>query len=271
MRELSIAEIKKIQYDILLFFHNMCEEHGITYYLSNGTLLGAVKYKGCIPWDDDIDVCMPRPDYDRLMEIWKDISSAEYELFSIELNDNYLFPFAKLSRKGTVLNELNVDNGVTLGVNIDVFPLDGFGNNKVESEKIYKKMDKLRCQLHWSKCDVSKTSNPIKRFLKHIISFKYKLKGAKKICLEISTLAQQRKYSEDAYIGNSVWGFYSPGEAHERSVFADKVRVTFEENDFYAPIGYDTFLRKLYGDYRKDPPIEKQVTHHCFKAYKNEE
>lgn len=100
MRELSLDELREVELDILKTFHNFCEENKIKYYLSNGTLLGAVKYRGFIPWDDDIDVFVPREDYDRLISIFKD--SEKYHLFAFERNERYRYLFAKLCDMATL-------------------------------------------------------------------------------------------------------------------------------------------------------------------------
>ena len=91
MNRLSLDEIKQAEFRLLKIFDEFCSKHKIRYYLSNGTLLGAVKYKGFIPWDDDVDVLVPREDYDRLMEIFVD--QGDICLVSYERNPQYLYPF----------------------------------------------------------------------------------------------------------------------------------------------------------------------------------
>ncbi len=267
MKKIDFYDIRNIQFEILQFFHDFCVKNNITYYLSNGTLLGAVKYKGYIPWDDDIDVCMPRQDYERLIKIWRQSENCKYRLCSLELEDNYCFPFAKLSDETTVLIEGNIGNGCQLGVNIDIFPLDGFGNSEEEILKIYSKMESIRRKLNLSKLRPKPNDNIIKKVLKNIVAFKYKCIGSKKICLQIDSFAKKLNINDCQYIGNVVWGFYAPGEAHKKELFEEKITVIFEGLEFYAPKGYDAFLRRLYGDYEKDPLPEQQVTHHVYTAF----
>ncbi len=266
MEEICLRDIRSIQIELLSVFHSFCEKHQLTYYLSNGTLLGAVKYKGYIPWDDDIDVCMPRPDYQRLIQLWDDSSST---LFSHEKQPEYFFPFAKLSNNKTVLIEENVDNGCQVGVNIDVFPLDGFGNSEEESYSIYKKMEKYRKKLSMAKLLPKPDDGLFKRIAKRILSCPQKMVGSGRLCRKIDEFAKRNSYEHNRYIGNAVWGFYSPGEAHERKCFDNKICVDFEGKPYYAPAGYDLYLKKLYGSYEIDPPPEKQVSHHRYKAFYN--
>lgn len=271
MEKIETNKIREIQLDILDHFSNFCNLNGIGYFLSNGSMLGAVKYNGYIPWDDDIDICMLRNDYERLIMLYKEKNiNPRYRLFSIETEKNYLFPFAKLSDSFTVLKENNIDNGVELGVNIDIFPLDGYGNTQKEVFLLYKRIEKLRKKLNWAKLEKYNSTNIIKKFGIMVISKYYKRIGARKIVEEIHKIASQQSYS-DLYIGNVVWGFYKDGEAHLKDVFMKSIKIEFEGKEHPIPIGFDSYLKKLYGNYRLDPPLEKQVTHHNYVAYKKEE
>lgn len=270
MEKIQINEIRKIQLDILEHLGNFCNSNGIQYFLSNGSMLGAVKYNGYIPWDDDIDICMLREDYERLIMLYtENNTNPRYKLFSIETNNDYLFPFAKLSDSSTILKENNINNGVELGVNIDIFPIDGYGNSQKEATLLYKRIEKLRNKLNWAKIEKYYGDNVIKRFVKMIISKYYKRMGARKIVEDIHKIASQQPCS-DLYIGNVVWGFYKDGEAHSKEVFVKSIKVEFEGKEYPIPIGFDSYLKKLYGNYKLDPPLDKQVTHHNYVAYKKE-
>lgn len=269
MKELSIDELRKIQLDILNEFKRVCEENNLQYFLSNGTLLGAVKYNGYIPWDDDVDVCMKREDYLKLLNVYKD--SDKYTLFSHEKNSDYLFPFAKLSNNETILIEQCVDNGVQLGVNVDIFPLDGYGNSKSDADRIFNKMQKLRRRLSRAKILPRKNDNLIKKLVKKLLSaFNKLLFGTKRCVKKLDRLAKSLSVKDCNLMGNTVWGFYGSSEAFRKEVFSEGVVVIFENGQYVAPKDSDTYLRGLYGDYKLDPPKEKQVTHHNFNAYKKD-
>ena len=132
MKELTLPELKEIEFDILKVFDAFCKEHNIKYFLAYGTLLGAIRYKKFIPWDDDVDVLVPREDYDRILTLFQD--DDRYNLFAYEKNQDYRFPFAKLCDMTTRKVEFNLDNGVELGVDMDIFPLD-YWDNDVEKAK----------------------------------------------------------------------------------------------------------------------------------------
>ena len=142
MNELTLDELKKIEFDILKHFDAFCKEHNIRYYLAFGTLLGAIRYKKFIPWDDDIDLLVPREDYDRLIRLFRD--SERYQLFAFEKNSNFHYPFAKLCDMTTRKEQTIYKNrGVKLGVEIDIFPLDGIGEDYESAIKNYKHIDRL--------------------------------------------------------------------------------------------------------------------------------
>ena len=267
MKELTLQELRNIQFELLKHFKEFCEHNGIRYFICNGTLLGAVKYHRYIPWDDDIDVFLPRLDYDRLLEAFAEKNdNASYEIMSFGRTENYYYPFAKLIDTRTKLIEKNVCD-INLGVNIDIFPIDNIGNTPKEVSRNFAKMKKLRKKLNWARLNDYTSSSIVKKLAKIIISSGYKLVGAKRYCEKIIALGKANK-NDTEYIGNYIWGFYGTGEALPKKCFSSTVDVVFEGITFPAPVGYHEYLQGLYGDYSKEPPPEKQKTHHSFKAYR---
>lgn len=262
MKELSLEEIKCLQVDLLKHFDAFCQAHGIRYFLCNGTLLGAVKYKGYIPWDDDIDVCLPREDYDRLIREYTDPTES-YELLSFETNPAFLFPFAKFANKKTKLIEANAKDSI-YGVNLDVFPLDSFGQDAGQIQETFNRFQKMRRKLNGAKLKNYVSNNIVKCVGKFVLTLRYKLFGAKRYCRK---MIEEAKAIRGDYIGDVVWGFYGCGEAFHRSVFEETIFVEFEGKAYPAPKKYDEYLTGLYGDWRSDPPLEKQTTHHVYHAY----
>lgn len=266
---LTLQEIKQSALAVLRHFASFCRENHIAFYLSNGTLLGAVKYGGFIPWDDDVDVLVPRKDYEKLLKLYED--SEEYVLYAPERNKQYLYPFAKLCDRKTILVENNYDNGVSLGVNIDIFPLDVWASE-------YKKACK---QVRWN-CRMKKflgfakiqTYIPASGRSKLQIVFR---KGVLQACRWIGPVyfSEQMKkmalrycnLSNPCYMGCVIWPVYEEREILPAHVFEKNVMVTFEGESYPAPAEYDQYLRSLYGNYEEDPPIHKQVTHHNFTVY----
>lgn len=262
--ELEIAELREIQLEMLCEIDSFCKKNKLSYYLSNGTLLGAVKYKGFIPWDDDIDIVMPRRDYDSFVE--KYVNTDCYSLFSIERNGAYRFPFSKFCDTRTVKNEFEYNNGVKLGVDIDIFPIDD-ARSLEDAVSVIRKSQKLMNHLFWAKINILPSSNPVFTAIKACRIFAYRAYGASRVCRRMIANAR-RDVSGAAYKGCFVWPVYAEREIIPAEVFSDTVSVEFEGHQFPAPIGYDTYLHSLYGDYWQDPPLEKQKTHHSFKAYR---
>lgn len=266
MTELSLQEIKKIEFDILKMFNAFCKKHSIRLFLSNGTLLGAVKYKGFIPWDDDVDVFVPRSDYDRLIQLFQD--EERYKLFSIERNPSYRFPYAKLCDMTTLKVEKNVDNGIRLGVDVDIFPLDTWDGDLTKARKELNAIQKYMFRLNLSKLKRADSHHPLKRVLKALAMRVCRWQGSNFYVKKIISRAVNNNSNSNMFVGCKVWPIYGESEIIPAKVFDDTIEVEFDGEYFPAPMGYDIYLRRLYGNYEQDPPLDKQKSHHSFVAYK---
>ena len=267
MIQLDIEEIRKIEIELLNHFKIFCREKGIQFFLSNGTLLGAIKYRGFIPWDDDIDVFVPRKDYERLLIEFED--TEIYKLFSIERVHKFRFPFAKLCDMRTFKDESGVNNGISLGIDIDIFPLDYFPNDFEQAKKQINKTKREILYLYYAKINYGPGKNIAKTLIKNILIFIARCVSAKRMIMKIERIADNDgKYARSQFRGCAVWPMYNEREIVSSTIFEKEIEVEFEGEIFPAPIGYDEYLRSLYGDYKLDPPIEKQKSHHTFKAYK---
>ena len=146
MKEIGLEELKCIQLDLLQKTAEFCENNGIRYFLCGGTLIGAIRHHGYIPWDDDIDISMPRPDYDKFIKIFNKPENY-YQVIDMSNNSKYGFPFAKVHDTRTLVNELQYSRD-SFGVYIDIFPIDGVGEDK----QVYRIL-KLRKLLHTKKAN----------------------------------------------------------------------------------------------------------------------
>ena len=259
MKKLTLDEIKDIEFGILSAFAKFCRENGMRFFLSNGTLLGAVKYGGFIPWDDDIDVLMPREDYDRFIAEFED--TERYRLFSESRSEGYRFPFAKLCDRKTIKSEETelASDSLKMGLCIDIFPIDGFSNLEISS-----RMRALFIRICTALLCLSAQKDTQKR---SIIIKLAKAIGYEKLRRLHSFASRSR--GEAKYCGNAVWTVRGAHEVMHRRVFSDTVEVLFCGGQFPAPIGFDEYLRSMYGDYEKEPPINKRSSHHSFEAYLN--
>ena len=261
--ELKSNELKKIQVNILKEVHCFCEKHGIKYYISYGTLLGAVRHKGYIPWDDDIDICMPRPDYEKFMKLFND-KENKYKFVTYELDNNFLYTFGKVMDTSTKLIE-DSTNKYFLGINIDVFPIDGIDNNI----KILKKQILLAKFLSIKIVKYSKKRD----FFKNLILILGKVLlspiPTKVFIKKMIKNSKMNSYEDAKKVCCIVFGDKADKPV-PKEYFGDGKMVFFEDQYFYAPTEYDSYLRSIYGDYMKLPPKEERITHHSFRAYRIE-
>lgn len=266
MKELTLQELKETEFEILKVFDAFCKENNITYYLSHGTLLGAIRYKKFIPWDDDVDLLIPREDYNRMIKLFQD--TERYRLFAPEKDPKYRYPIAKLCDMTTRKVEFDCNNGVELGVDIDLFPLDSWDDDFEQAKKEAEYIHKNMYYLSLTKMKKPKTDNPVKKFGMSVIMAGYKMLGSRYFIKKIIKASNNENQKGSRYLGCKAWCVYGAKGIIPAEVFAETAEIEFEGEMFPAPKDYDTYLTCLYGDYLPEPPKEKQKTHHTFKAYK---
>lgn len=247
-------ELKKIQLQILDSVAQFCEKRGLRYYLAYGTLLGAVRHRGYIPWDDDIDIHIPRPDYEIFLKEYNE-TEEPYKVVSPQSENRYRVPFAKVHYPKTIVNEFHFKPDV-FGVYIDIFPLDG-----VESQAQAKECGELRRLMH-VKNSVFLKSMPLTRKLRLAIT--------KLILLPIPLSALLKRIKATATRCNydtseKVCSLMSRAAVREilpRSVFDEYIMYPFEGKEYRVPKGYDQYLKANYGSYMQLPPEERRISHH---------
>lgn len=260
MKRVPIEECRKISLDILIDVAAFCEEHDMRYYLSVGTLLGAVRHKGFIPWDDDIDIMMPRPDYKRFLSEY----NGKYRVLKPSAG---LLYYAKVYDPHTIKYEADTDykKNKAIGVDVDIFPLDGIVNDKETIDKLYKKSCFLETLLRLSNQPIFLRKNPIKainRIIPRII-------GSKNLVKLIEKNAQTYDYDTSDYVVRMRWSPNGFTGALPKAVY-EKDYGEFEGHRFCIPKGYDEWLTAFFGDYMTLPPEDDRVTHD-FECYRIED
>jgi lipopolysaccharide cholinephosphotransferase len=266
IQKLSYCEIKNIEFNLLLKFDEICKKYKITYFLADGTLLGAVRHKGFIPWDDDIDVHVHRCDYDKLI----DVLNAESKSFGIKVvclknNPNCERTFLKICESNTRLEYSGKSKIKDLGVFIDIFPLDNQGNSLKEALDLEKKILVYHSMRNLSVMESIKIKS-VRDFIK-LLCFPFaKIFGTSFWVNKVDKLMQSKNKQECCFYGSN-----QPSSIIcDKSVFDSAVMLEFEGKLFPAPVGYDEYLRYHYGDYMTLPPVEKRVAKHNFDAFKEE-
>lgn len=266
MQELSPDELKTLQLGVLRYFHEFCVEHNLKYSIYAGTLIGTIRHKGFIPWDDDIDVMMRREEYDKLIKIYpQENKNKRFKLVSPEIDESLPYTFSKLSDETTVLIE---DCLIPhhIGVNIDIFPIEDLPDDPAERDKIFKKRIRLRKMLDCKIVGWNKSRPLWKNVVLATTRFFLKPISYKKLVADTIALAKKYQGCPGDYCGDVVMG-YNWKEVQKRSNFDEYLLMPFEDGMFYVCKGYENYLRSTFGDYMQLPPPEQRITHHSFKAY----
>ena len=271
MREMTIREVQDLSLEILRDVHQFCETNGIRYTLQGGTLLGAVRHKGFIPWDDDIDIAMPRPDYNRFLRTYT--SEKGFKVISRELEGSHdvMIAFARIcDTKRTYVDTSFIPwTSDQTGVWIDLFPLDGVESPLSICEKRIKKMRRLLLQVntlrtvHNKLSDIPETKKKIHLLIKKIVA-PFCSKNAIDKYVE---QCQAYDYDKAEYYCNFAFLNYGIRERHRKAVLDKRILSPFESDEFYIMKGYDEALKEKYGDYMQLPPKEKQVRVHDYNKY----
>lgn len=266
MKKLCVKEIQNISLDILVEFDRFCRTNNLKYYLAWGTLLGAVRHQGFIPWDDDVDVFMPRPDFEKFQKIYTDHDN--YKLYSTKRVKKYFLTHMKLCNIKTYQIKNNGEKDER-GVDIDIFALDGQNPDLNKAKKIYSKTHKKFLK-YIAKSDGRTYLLPVTMKNRILLYFTHLLEQNGILNYISKKIDRQFRYFDyySTDIISPAHAIFSGGYLWwKKDVFSDGIELTFEGKEFCAPRKYDELLTKTYGEYMKLPPLEKQVSTHQEKYY----
>lgn len=255
--------LKKMLVDMFAWFHQFCEQNNLQYYMLGGTLLGAIRHQGFIPWDDDIDVGMPRSDYQRLEALLKNRSERYVLETPNSENNDYYYPFSKLYDTETTLVE-NTRSKIKRGIYLDIFPLDGAGNTVAEGLVAFKRVKSRRLLL----LSMTTGLRPGRSFYKNtVVSVMNAIPdwviNRKKLLISLDSLCARKPFEDCEWVVNFM-GNWMEREMMPKQVFGKPESYIFENMLVYGPSDYEAYLSSLYGDWRQLPPVEQQHSHHDF-------
>ena len=254
-------ELKQKLLDMMRWFHGFCEENHLRYYVLVGTMLGAVRHQGFIPWDDDIDVGMPRADYEKLAQLMGCELHGKYLLETPDTPaKEYYYAFSKIYDTETTLIE-NTKAKIKRGIYLDIFPLDGIGETLEDAKNNFKKVQRLDNLLMLKVAGFRKGRKLYKNV--GVALFRLVPLSAKKLLRMLCAECRKRDFYEYMYGGNLV-GAWGIKEILPQDVMGKPTLYKFENLMVYGAEKPDEYLTGLYGDWRKLPPVEKRVTHHDY-------
>lgn len=263
---LSLEEYHAVLFDMLKQVDSICHAERLRYFLSGGTLLGAIRHKGFIPWDDDIDLMMPRPDYEIFLKRAEKRLPKRYILAFPDRTKDYSQPWIRIFDTRVAVDDSGMQRTLTRSLFVDIFPIDGLPSNRTLSNLCFKRVRAWDILL---KCARRKALYPDERlkWLKKPMMALTRVRTLPKYAVSLNKSARRCSFERAHYAGVLATTHYGSRERMPVEVFRGSVQVPFEGALFPAPIGYDTYLSRLYGDYMQLPPEEKRVSQHNLHAY----
>lgn len=269
MRLLNLREVQLSQLEILKEIANVCENEKLKYSLMYGTLLGAIRHNGFIPWDDDIDICMPRPDYEKLLTCLIKNPIKNLKIYNKKTCVDY--PYI-ITRIGDTRYELEVENEKKYGIGtfIDIYILDGLGNDVDEAKKFLFKMKPqasfifLATRLRFT---MGLTKGLLRKALKYPSYIYAKIMGPSFFVKKLEKAACKYSYEDSLYVGCVIWAVNGAREVFKKDLIENTILMDFEGCKFRVPEDYDNILKQIYGNYIKMPPEADRIPHHTYDAY----
>ncbi len=268
-KQLSLDEIKQVELQILIEFRRICNELGLRYYLSGGTLLGAIRHKGFIPWDDDIDLAMPRSDFNKLIEFSRSYQNDTYKFLFVS-QTGALLPYAKFVNVKTHIDAKYAEDEMQQHLWLDIMPMDGLPEDLNEVARIYKQAEYYRKIIGLCNAKLGEGKSAVKKLAKYVLKPLALIYGKDRAIANLNKLAMKYDYDSAKYVGAITWGLYGESEKMLKADIDKGHQVTFENEQFRSFSCWDSYLTALYKNYMQLPPMEKRINHEMIAWIENE-
>ena len=262
----DIREIQQMELGIMEYIHEVCQKIGVKYFLAYGSLIGAVRHKGFIPWDDDMDICMLREDYEKLQDYLIANPDERYEVMSYKNNLNYVYPFMKVQDNQTYLLEEDVRIDSNMGIYVDIFPVDGYEDDSVFKDKMTRLIKKRQLSCYTFK-GITNTKSILNSLIRYISVIIFYFTNTNKYIRGIDELAQSRKVDDYELVDYLIYKDMNK-PVWKREWLKQTITGVFEGKEFMIPKNYHEILTSDYGDYTQLPPVELRFSHHDFQLWK---
>lgn len=259
--KIKLEEMKTIQVEMLKYINQVCKENNIKYFLMAGSLIGAIRHDGFIPWDDDIDIALTHDDYKKLINILKKSNYKSYKLLDHSTQTDYFYPFAKLVDSRTIMIENNFKNIENYGVYIDIFSYHGLPNDEKEREKHYRKIKNLQRQIFYFSMINPYKGNIFKKIAKIPLVAYSKTIGIKKILEKYNKVLNTYDVSKTEYAICNFPLYAKDSEIQKSSLLKNVTYHRFENIEALILCEYDEWLRVTYGNYMELPPENERKAH----------
>lgn len=263
--EIKIEDLQLAELKILKEFINVCKKLNLKYFLDSGTLLGCIRHKGFIPWDDDIDVSMPREDYNIFIKEGQKLLNGNYFIQNYNTEPEFTMNFSKIRNTNTTFIESSVKNlKINHGVYIDIFPLDGYNpREKIRNILNEKKIVLYNIQIAKKYNNYIRPTKTKQKVLEKISDIIYGRSQIKQLLVKKDKIAQKHKYIESKYVCCYSYNNIKPKMSYiPKDYLGNGTVKMFERIPTIVPVKYDMCLKRMYGDYRKLPPKEERIPHH---------
>lgn len=267
-KPLELKEIQRISLEVLKKITSICETQNFRYTLAYGTLIGAIRHKGFIPWDDDIDIQMPRPDYEKFIKYMVEHPIENLKVFNHKYVKNYPLGISRIADMRYKVEEKILED-CDMGIFVDVYPIDGLANTYDGAKEAYSLTDKPRANLLrmiYKKDNKIRFSQIFSDFNFFASGIKLEILGLSRVQMQLEKAAMSIPFESSGYVGIPNWNWIRL--VYKREWYEDYIRVPFEDSEFFISKNYDGVLRAEYGDYMQLPPVEKRVFRHDYVAYK---